>query len=163
MSPHWNAISINIIGPCRFFHPTLYWLSSSLLFIRFLLNWLYTSLYERTNGHDTFFSDRPSDRPSTFCFSASAIKGFITFGNYYFPLVVVRWMQIALSRVLCIVSLCTVVYSPVSFLRHINANNDAQPIRNYPDKRNSVRWIKFATATMSPSPSPFLPFCNSHT
>ena len=91
-----------------------------------------------------------------------AIKGFITFGNYYFSLVVVGWMQIALLRVLCIVSLYhnRIYIYPRLSLRHINANNDSRPIRNYLNKRDSMLWIKSATATMNPTLSPSYPFRN---
>lgn len=106
----------------------------------------------------TLFFRSPLEPAIDFLFHAIAIKGFITFGNYYFPLVC--WMQIALSRVPCIVSPRT-TYEPCissrSFLQHINADNDAKPIRNYPDKRNSVRWIKSATTMMSPSLPSSLP------
>lgn len=52
----------------------------------------------------TLFFRSPLGPAIDFLFHAIAIKGFITFGNYYFPLVAVRRMQIALSRVLRIVS-----------------------------------------------------------
>jgi len=57
----------------------------------------------------TLFFRSPLRLAIDFLFRAIAIKGFITFGNYYFPLVVIRWMQIALSHVLHIVSLHNIV------------------------------------------------------
>lgn len=47
----------------------------------------------------TLFFRSPLESAIDFLFRAIAVKGFITFGNYYFPLVAVRWMQIALSHV----------------------------------------------------------------
>lgn len=154
---HWNVIN-------KYYWPSfLFFYSASIdcpghhSLFHFLLNWLYIPTSEQMGM--TLFFRSPLESVIGFLFRAIAIKGFITFGNYYFPLVAVRWMQIALSHVPCIVSLreTTVVYIPVSFLRHVNADNDARPIRNYSDKRNSVQWIKSTIATVSPS-LPLPPF-----